>query len=77
MHDSLCRYVVEEEIIIAEMVISLSFEVKVLNSKLVFQVTGILNSNLIEFSKRNTIFEDLPPTYLLSKMQTISSIVFA
>ena len=51
----------EEEIIIAEMVISISFEVKVLNLKLVFQITGILNSNLIEYSKRYTIFEDPPP----------------
>lgn len=61
MHDSLCRDVMKEEIIIAEMVISLPFEVKVLNLKLVFQVTGILNYNLLEYSKRNTIFEDSPP----------------
>lgn len=71
------RDVMEEEIIIAEMVISLSFEVKVLHLKLVFQITGILNSNLIEYSKRNTIFEDTPPTYLLGKIHTVPSVVFA
>lgn len=74
MHDSLCRDVMKEEIIIAEMVISLPFEVKVLNLKLVFQVTGILNYNLLEYSKRNTIFEDLPPI-LLSKIQKKKNLV--